>query len=270
MLSNKKIGVIGVGNMGSALVHGIVESKLVDVSRIYVCDCVPAKCDSKKDLGINVVNSHRELVTLVDIVILAVKPQTIHGVLEEIVGSLSKGTLIISIAAGVCLEKYETVLVQSPVIRAMPNLPVVTGSGVVAIAPGKNATEEHMLYAKAIFNAVGKVVVVEERMMDAITAVSGSGPAYVYYFLESFIDGAVNLGLSKELAFQCVYETVLGSLQLLEKHNESPGELRKKVTSPGGTTEAALRYLDEIQFHEHMGKALEQAAKRSKELSSGA
>lgn len=244
-----RIAIIGAGNMGSAIAKRI-EKKY----RIIVSDIDPNKL-RKLNIRDNV-----KAVRGADIIILAVKPQNMDAVLDEIKGV---NKLVISIAAGIKTRKIEEKLGRVPVIRVMPNTPLLAGMGMSALCRGRYAGLRHIRIADRIFSSMGKVILVKEKQMDAVTAISGSGPAYVYLFIESLIKSAIGLGLSKDMVIQ----TLKGALGLLEKTGKSPEELRKQVTSPGGTTEAALKVFQREGFTRIIDKAIRAACKRSRELS---
>lgn len=247
-----RIAIIGAGNMGSAIAKRI-EKKY----RIIVSDIDPNKL-RKLNIRDNI-----KAVRGADIIILAVKPQDMDAVLNEIKGAVRPSQLVISIAAGIKTRRIEDRLGRVPVIRVMPNTPLLVGMGMSALCRGRYAGLKHIRIADRIFSSMGKVLLVKEKQMDAVTAISGSGPAYVYLFIESLIKSAIGLGLSKDIVIQ----TLKGALGLLEKTGKSPEELRKQVTSPGGTTEAALKVFQKEGFTRIIDKAIRAARKRSGELS---
>lgn len=244
-----KVAIIGAGNMGSAIMKRIKKKY-----RIIVSDTDPNKLK-----GLNI-RDNKKAVMDSDIIILAIKPQNMDAVLDEIKGTNKP---VISIAAGITTRRIEKKLGKVPVIRVMPNTPLLVGMGMSAICLGRYAKDRHIRLADKIFSSMGKVVITKESVMDAVTAISGSGPAYVYLFIESLIRSARGLGLSKELVLQ----TLKGAIVLLEKTGKSPEELRKQVTSPGGTTEAALKVFQKEGFSRIIDKAVNAACKRAKELS---
>ncbi len=200
------------------------------------------------------------------VVLLAVKPQVMGQVLAGIGGAAGPGHLIISIAAGVALRTLETALPQSRVIRVMPNTPTLVGAGMAALAPGSRATPEDLALALEIFEAVGRAVVVEEKLMDAVTGLSGSGPAYVAMFLEAMADGGVKMGLPRSLAMLLASQTIIGAARLCLENEIHPGMLKDLVTSPGGTTIAGLHVLEEGRFRGLVMSAVEAAVLRAREL----
>ncbi len=260
-----KIGVIGGGNMGAAIIAGIYKKYSVNV-----CELDQKKCQSlKKKYKVNVCDL-RTLMDQTEIILLAVKPQVFDEVLASVKTVMVKEKTFISIAAGITTKYIEQKLGgRAKVIRTMPNLPAQIQQGLTGICKGKYATDKEITIAKNIFECIGNVVVVEEKFIDAITAVSGSGPAYLFLFIENYIKAAKALGFSEQVAQQLVLKTVKGSLGLLEESKEAPAELRKRVTSKGGTTFAALQVLmsKEVNFDKVFIAALRAAKKRAKELS---
>jgi len=266
ILSGKKIGFIGVGNMGAALLRGIVDAGKVAMKDIVLCDAAAQKLDQYAQAGATMCGV-AEAAQKADILVLAVKPQQIAEILKEIRGKSGKDALIISIAAGVTTHRIEKETGDAAVVRSMPNLPASVKLGVTAIAKGTHAGNEHVEAAKEIFDSVGEVIVVDEGMMDSVTALSGSGPAYLYYFIESMVGAGLNLGFDHETAEKLALGTVRGALGLLDKTKETPEALRRKVTSPGGTTEAAIRLLEEKGFMSTFVAATMRAKNRAEELS---
>ena len=278
---NKKTGFIGAGNMGEAFVGAIIKSNLLSPSMIYVSDINQERLTAfRSNYGISATNDNIKLFSKCDIVILAVKPQLINKVLTEITKQkdymIADKKLIISIAAGIPLRKIEDLLytpldeksrTKLPIIRVMPNTPALVLSGMSGMSANRYASAEDVNVVRTILKAMGKVIEFNEDDLDAVTALSGSGPAYVFYFIESMIEGGINAGLNPNDAYTLTIATLKGSLALIEKLNESPETLRKKVTSPGGTTEAAFKILENNRVKQNIIDAIAAAAMRSKELS---
>lgn len=264
-----KIGFIGAGVMGEALIRGILKKKLVRNENIFASDIDRKKLNFlKNELKINPVNSNKELVKLVDVVILAVKPQVIMPVLEEIEKVSLKEKLLISIAAGISIELLEKNIPQDvPVVRTMPNTPCLIGEGMTGISYNKNCKNFHKKIAEKIFSSVGRVVIVEEKLMDALTAISGSGPAYVFLMIEALSDAGVRIGIPRKLSQDLAIQTVLGATKLAISTGKHPAELKDMVSSPGGTTIAALHILEEEGFRASLINAVYSAYKKAKELS---
>ncbi len=260
-----KIGIIGGGNMGEAIINGVRHK-----FSIFVSEKDKVRSDYLHSLysqyNINVLDLE-SLISSSDILIVAVKPQDIDEVLQKIAKSIHASTLVISIAAGITISYIEKILVKKiKVIRTMPNLPAMIAEGMTAVCAGTYAKEADLQVAREIFDKVGKTVVIEENLMDAVTAVSGSGPAYVFFFLECLLKASQGLGLKSDLSKELVMATFLGSIHLLEKQKIEPGILRQKVTSKGGTTAAALEVFNKNNFEGIITQALAAAKKRAKEL----
>ena len=267
----KKIGIIGCGNMGEALLARL--SSVVEKSTsLIVSESDAARRDAiQEKYRIIVAIDNNYLVKYSDVIILAVKPKDIDNLLKaEVCCGVSKDKLLISIAAGITTEHIENIVGKDvPVIRVMPNMPAVIGAGVSGISSGSAAKREHMEIAKEIFAAVGEAVEVDEELADAVTAISGSVPAYFFYLIEALIEAAGELGLDEDVAKKLVSKTALGSARLLEATKEGPSLLRAKVTSKGGTTEAAIKVFESKRFKDMVKEAVKRACKRSKELSEG-
>jgi len=270
MLNSEKLGFIGVGNMGEALLRGIIGSELASPAHIAASDVNIEKLKGlSSELGITAVESNRDLVERSHVIILALKPDIIGSVLSEISSDLTQPRWCISIAAGVSTATIESILqVDSPVVRAMPNTPAMVYEGMTAICPGTYASEDHISRAQQIFQAVGKVIVVKEKLMDAVTALSGSGPAFVFFIIESLTDAGVQLGLSRADAAIMAAQTVLGAGKMAVDTDEHPAILKNRVTSPGGTTAAGLYELESGGVRASIVDAVVAAALRSKQMSS--
>jgi pyrroline-5-carboxylate reductase len=261
----KNIGIIGGGNMGEALIKGLAEKKLFAAADILVSEADAKRRQYLKKKYKVSISDLAELTQQCGIIILAVKPQDMANVLAPING---QNKLFISIAAGLTTQFFEQHLGgRARVARAMPNMPALIGEGITGICKGKYATPTDIKTANQILSAIGQVIIVKESMMDAVTAVSGSGPAYVFLFVEQWMAAAKSLGLSDKDAKNLVYETLNGSAHLLKKIDFSAADLRAKVTSKGGTTQAAMDVFSKAKFGELMKKALSAAKKRAKELS---
>ncbi len=268
---NKKIGVIGCGNMGQALIKGILESKLVAKKDLMGYDVIAERrAYIKETFGIRVADSNPDLIASSEVVILAVKPRQIDELLVEVSRAFGPTHLVISIVAGITARHIEGFIkAKVPLVRVMPNTPALIGSGISAIAPGSHCKANDKEVARSIFQAVGEVVEVEERLMDAVTAISGSGPAYFFYLIESLIKCGMKYGLTEEVARKLANQTALGSARMVVQTGEDPKVLREKVTSRGGTTEAAFGVFDRAKLGEIYSEAVDAAVKRSRELSGG-
>lgn len=262
------VGVIGCGNMGAALVRGIVKARIVPPRRILCSDPEAAKIRRlARPLKVCAARSNAELARVCRVILLAVKPQQMAGVLEEIRPFLAHRPLLISIAAGIRTGWIERRTGgRSPVVRVMPNTPALVGAGISALAPGRRASAGHVKTAERILGAVGEVVRVPERWMDAVTAVSGSGPAYFFHLMEQMIRAGAELGLTRPVARRLTLATAAGAAALAAQ-GEDPANLRARVTSKGGTTEAAFRVFGRARLAQGLRAGIRAAAKRSKELS---
>jgi pyrroline-5-carboxylate reductase len=267
-VKGKRIGFLGSGNMGEALIKGLVEAKVVPGDAILASDARTDRlADMDRRYGIRVAKSNIDLVREVDVVVLAVKPQIMSTVLVEVSSSLSRRQLVISVAAGIATASiHKTVAKDIRLIRVMPNTPALVLEGATAIARAKGLEPGDLETAQEIFGAVGKVVVLEEELMDAVTGLSGSGPAYVAIVIESLADGGVKMGLDRQTAMLLATQTVLGAAKLLLETGSHPGALKDMVSSPGGTSITGVAALEEGGIRTTFIKAVERATLRSKEL----
>ncbi len=265
LLLNKKIGCIGAGNMGGAILSRLAGKILVD--NIEVVDSDKLKTgELKEKTGIKSVQSVEELVHASDIIIIAVKPKDMDPVLDQF-GNFKIEKVIISIAAGISIEKIEKKLGRDKkVIRAMPNTPALIGEGMTVLSAGANADEISLEMAMEIFSLTGKVMVLSEDLMDAVTGLSGSGPAFVFTFIQALADGGVKMGIPRDKAVILAAQTVLGSARMLMENGEEPFTLRNRVASPGGTTIEGLHILENGGFSGIVMDAVEAAALKSKKL----
>jgi len=262
------LGFIGGGNMAEALIKGITASNLYPPENIVVSDISTERLDYLTgQYRVRTDSDNSEISRTVDVLILSVKPQVMPKALESIKDNISPDTLVISIAAGIKIEKITNVLGNIALIRVMPNTPALIGQGASAIFANDRA-KPMLRKAERIFAAVGEVVFVDnENLIDAVTAVSGSGPAYFFLLMEEMTKAAVKLGLTDDAAKKLVLQTAKGAALLAAQSDNSPAELRKKVTSPGGTTEAAIKVFTDSGFAVSVSKAIKRAYDRSKELS---
>ena len=266
---NRAIAVIGAGNMGTSLLRGILDAKLAPHDKIIASGTHSAKLEK---LGskwkINHTLDNVQATQFADIIMLCVKPYTIGKVLDEIQAALREDQLVISIAAGVTIDSIlQRTGKNNPIVRAMPNIASTVDEGATAVSFGRFVTEEHQRIAISIFEAVGEVVVVEESQLDAVTGLSGSGPAYIYMVIEALIDGGVKMGLPRDIATKLAVQTVLGSAKLVKESNLHPAILRDQVTTPGGTAINAVHELESHGLRSMLINAVATATKRSKELS---
>jgi pyrroline-5-carboxylate reductase len=267
MTDTKRIAFLGGGNMAEAIIKGLLRNKstaelmVAEISaerRSYLTQCYP---------NILVVENSSEAASWGEIVILAIKPQQAASVLSSLRPAVGTDKLIVSIMAGVrCTSIEEALENETRVVRVMPNTPALVGSGASAICAGKNAGIKDLDCVEAIFAQTGLVVRVDEKQMDAVTGVSGSGPAYVFTFIEALSDAGVKNGLPRDISAKLAVQTVLGASRLLAETGEHPAKLREQVTSPGGTTIAGLHALENGCFRGVIMDAVDAATQRSKEL----
>ena len=262
--------------MGEALLSRLIEQKIYSPSEVIVSEPqAQRRAALQQQYGVEVTGENSRAAGASEVLMLAVKPQVLEAVISDL-AALGLGdaanppseTVIVSILAGVPLSRLEAAFLHRPVIRVMPNTPATVGAGVSAIAPGKAVTADHLERAKRILSAVGEVVEVPESLMDAVTGLSGSGPAYVALMVEALSDGGVAAGLPRAIASKLALQTVLGTAQLLQQTGMHPAELKDRVTSPGGTTIAGVGQLERAAFRSALIEAVKAASQRSRELGS--
>ncbi|MFW5908887.1 MAG: pyrroline-5-carboxylate reductase [Desulfosalsimonas sp.] len=279
----QKIGFIGAGNMAEAMIGAILRAGVRQPQDIMISD--PDSGRKNEIAGryhVTSASTNSEIADSCEIIILAVKPQIMDEMLNELSGSgcfgkISRRRLFVSIAAGISLSRLERIIYANcsdqekaamPVIRVMPNTPALVGAGVSGVCANPNATEKDIEQATAILSSMGEVFVFDEEKMDAVTAVSGSGPAYGFYLVEAMTEAGIKLGLKRSEALKLAQGAISGAIALIRHENEAPEVLRSKVTSPGGTTEAAISRLEDNNVKDLVVEAVLAAAKRSRELSS--
>jgi pyrroline-5-carboxylate reductase len=261
------VGFIGTGNMAEALIRGLLHAGVVSTGQIAGSDPRLERCQELREkYAISVGTGNLDVARRAEILILSVKPQVMSKVLDEIAPEVHPNALVISIAAGIPIAAIEAKLPKARVVRTMPNTPALVAAGATAIAAGGHATEEDLQAAKRIFDSIGLTVILEESQMDAVTGLSGSGPAYIFLIIEALSDAGVKVGLSRYNAQALAAQTVLGSAKLLLETNEHPGRLKDMVTSPGGTAIAGLHTLEQGGLRTTLINAVEAATKRSREL----
>ena len=267
-MHGRKIGFIGGGNMAAALIRGLLHSATMVADQIRASDVKAARLvEIHEKYAIETSTDNDEIVRWADVIVIAVKPQIVDRILAPIAAALKPGDLVISIAAGVPLEAFESRLPpEARVIRAMPNTAAMALAAATAIAPGAHATEEDVATAKALFEAVGRCVVLDESLLDAVTGLSGSGPAYVMLMIEALADGGVKVGLGRDTALLLAAQTVYGAAKLQLETGEHPGRLKDMVMSPGGTAIAGLHTLESGGLRRTLIDAVEVASNRSAEL----
>ncbi len=270
----RNIGFIGAGNMAEALIRGFIESGLVSPGRIFASDKLKERLVSLAErYEITVYNKNYEVVANSDIILLTVKPQDMRVVLEDVYEHLDESKLMVSVMAGRTIDTIHSVLAgcglksHPPIIRVMPNTPALIREGAIGLYAEDRVKKEDVKLVKRLFGSVGVVVELkEERLLDTVTALSGSGPAYVFLFTAGLIEAGIRGGLSEEDARALAVQTVTGAGRLLKKTDSSPEELIKKVASPGGTTVAGLEVLEKMGFKDIILKTIESAKRRAEEL----
>jgi pyrroline-5-carboxylate reductase len=262
-----QIAVIGSGQMGEALIGGWLASKTVPADALFATDASAERRDvMKRRFGVRTGSDNREAASWADVVVLAVKPQILDAVAKDLSSALA-GKLVLSIAAGVTIAHLAKLAPKNArIVRAMPNTPVLVRDGVSALSFGAGVTEKDQQLARRLFEAVGRAVVVEEKLMDAVTGLSGSGPAYVFLAIEALADGGVKMGLPRTVSDLLAAQTVLGAARMVLETGEHPAKLKDRVASPGGTTIAGLHRLEQGGLRAALMAAVEAASKRSEEL----
>jgi pyrroline-5-carboxylate reductase len=262
--------IFGAGVMGETLLSGLIRSGR-DVADLTITE---KRADHAAQLnakyGVSVLDNATAAESA-DVLVLVVKPQDMHGLLAEIRDHVAPGNLVVSLAAGITTDFLESRLPEgSSVVRVMPNTPALVDQGMAAISPGRHCTDDHLEEAEALLRSCGRVVRVPENYQDAVTAISGSGPAYIFYVVEAMIEAGVVLGLPRATSTELVVQTLFGAATMLKETGEHPTVLRERVSSPGGTTVAALRQLDDHKVRAAFITAMESARDRSRELARAA
>lgn len=267
MTDSKRIAFLGGGNMAEAIIKGLQRENSSASLMVAEISVERRTYLAKAYAGIRVVEHGAQAAEWGDVVILAVKPQQAASVLSTLETVVSPDKLIVSIMAGVRSASIEEALEPGTrVVRVMPNTPALVGTGATAICAGRNATREDLDCVETIFSRTGLVVRVDEKQMDAVTGLSGSGPAYVFTFIEALSDAGVKNGLTRDISAKLALQTVLGAARMLAETGEHPAKLREQVTSPGGTTIAGLHVLENGRFRGTIMDAVDAATQRSKEL----
>jgi pyrroline-5-carboxylate reductase len=265
----RKLGVIGAGVMGKALIQGLIQKGVVSSGQVWATAKTEASCEKvRAELGIQAQTNYKPLLEDTDVILLCVKPKGIRQALERLKAyGLPQETLILSIVAGATLEQIESTLgTQNPVIRAMTNTPCLVGQGMTAICAGEHATEAHIKQAHQIFEAVGECMELDEAHFDAVTSLSGSGPAYLYLIMEALADGGVRVGLPRNAALKIVSQTVLGAATMVQQSGRHPASLRDDVTTPAGCTIGALLVMEDGKIRSVLARAVEEATRIAGEL----
>jgi len=271
-----KLAILGSGSMGTAILAGLMR-RGVDASEVVASTKTEATANRLADeFGITAISTENnaaanaQAVMDADIVLVAVKPGYVIEVLTEVADNLKPGSLVISVAAGITTAAMQAAVADNvAVVRAMPNTPAIVGRAVTGLAAGSRVTPEQLAEASELFESVGRVIVVGEDQIDQLSTVSGSGPAYVFYFIEEFTKAAVQLGFTPDQARMLVEETFLGASELLAASGKTPADLRRQVTSPNGTTMKAIAVFEQANLHELFGRATAAALARAREIAAG-
>lgn len=266
-----RLAIIGGGKMGEALIGGLLDAAWATPDEILVCEVLADRREYiAGKYGVPVTDDSARAAAECKTILLAVKPQDVDTVLDAIARSATSEHLVLSIAAGIPISRIEGRLRRPvPVVRIMPNTPALVREGAAGLAPGQHARPEHLARAEEIISKVCRTVQLPERYLDAVTALSGSGPAYVFFLAEALIEAGVGVGLPREIAAELTVQTLLGSARMLRETGKHPVELREMVTSPGGTTAAALRVLERAGVRAAFLDAVRAATERSRELAEG-
>lgn len=267
----QKIGIIGAGKIGAAIARGVIQAGLVKSDQVIASDVSDSLREAiAQQLGIKVTSANHVVCEFADVIIVAVKPQILDSVVKEILQTLGDSKLLVSVAAGVPISRIEANLLPGArVVRVMPNICCVVGAAAAGYAAGKHASPGDLELVGAILNSFGIGIHVEEKYLDAVTGLSGSGPAYVFLFMEALADGGVEMGLSREVALKLALQTVYGAARMALESSKHLGALKDEVTSPGGTTIAGLYALEKNGFKAAVMDAVVSATKRSQELGKG-
>lgn len=263
-----KLGFIGCGNMATAIISGIIKNNIVSAQDILVSDASANALDRATDtLGVLTTKDNVEVASQVDVLVLAVKPQFCETVITEIAQSVPKTTLIISIAAGLTLKRLESLFERTlKIVRTMPNTPALVSEGITAICANDQVTDADMEIVMKLFGSFGIAEQVSEKLMDAVVAVSGSAPAYIFILIEAMADAAVAEGMPRDKAYRFAAQTVLGSAKMVLETGKHPGELKDMVCSPAGTTIEAVRVLEKTGFRGCIMDAMQACAEKSRKL----
>jgi pyrroline-5-carboxylate reductase len=268
MLQDRRLVIIGGGNMGEAILKGLIAAQLMKPQQVAVTDIIEARLTYLRETyAVQALTDNAKAVAPADLIIVAVKPQDIVQTIQGIAPAMDDHKVLISIAAGVPTAKIESAFGKPVrVVRVMPNTPALVLAGAAGLCAGSHATPADLDVARVLFDALGRTVMVSEYLMDAVTGLSGSGPAYIFVLIEALADGGVKMGLTREAALTLAAQTVYGSAKLLLETGLHPGELKDRVTSPAGTTIAGLHALETHAFRGAVIDAVERATLRSREL----
>jgi pyrroline-5-carboxylate reductase len=266
-LKQLRIGVIGAGNMGTTILEGLLDAGAATADQLMASDPREARRRELDERGVRTSASNLEVARFAELLVLATKPQVFDRMLTEIASGTGPDTLVVSIAAGIPIAAIESQLAPGTrVIRTMPNTPALVGAGATAIAPGTHVSDEDLATVEALFSSIGITEVLEESLLDAVTGLSGSGPAFIFVIIDALSDAGVKVGLHRTTAQRLAAQTVLGAAKMLIETGEHPGKLKDMVASPGGTTIAGLHTLEAGGLRKTLMDAVENATLRSKQL----
>lgn len=265
---DRKIGFIGAGNMGCAMIRSIAQSDIVKSDKIYVYDVDMEKISKlKAEIGINQAKSEKDVVVNCDIIIVAVKPNIIEKVLEECKTSFDSEKILVSVAVGVPIKFYKKIIGEDKkVIRTMPNTPALVGEGMTLVSPDSSISKDELDYVMSIFECFGKAELLDEKLMSEVTALTSSSPAYVFMFIEAMSDAAVLSGIPRNLSYKLAAQAILGSAKMVLETGKHPGELKDMVCSPAGTTIEAVSTLEKNKFRYAVIEAMDECTKKAKEI----
>ncbi|MCA1012195.1 pyrroline-5-carboxylate reductase [Halobacillus halophilus] len=268
---DKKIGFIGCGQMGQAMIQGMIDAKLMKAENIAATALSDETIDFVSDeYGIHISNDNKQLARESDLLFLAIKPYIYHGVIQEIKDEVPPDTVIVTIAAGITLDAIKEAFGRNvKVIRSMPNTPSLVGAGMSVLCPNDFITEEELADVMEVFKSFGEAEIIEEKLMDAVPAISGSSPAFVYMFIEAMADTAVQQGFPRDKAYKIASQAVQGAAKMVKETGRHPGELKDAVCTPGGVTIAGVTELEHSGMRSSIIQAMEACTKKSKELSKG-
>ena len=264
----KKIGFIGTGFMGSPMIRSIVNANVETPENIYIFDIDKEKSYKlREELGVNILKSEIEIVEKCDIIFFALKPNLVKTVLEPCKEKFDKSKILVTIAAGIPIKTYKDILgVESKVIRTMPNQPVLVGEGMILISYDSNSNKEDIETIKTILGCMGKVEIMDEKLMSEVIALTSSSPAYVFMFIEAMADAAVLSGIPRNIAYKLASQAVLGSAKMVLETGKHPGELKDQVCSPGGTTIEGVASLEKNGFRNSIIEAMNLVTKKAREM----
>ncbi len=267
---NKKIGFVGCGNMGQAMIQGMMNSGTVKENQISATALTDETIDFvAEEYGINITDDNKQLARESDVLFLAVKPYVYQGVIQEIRSEVPENTVIVTVAAGITLQSiHEAFGFNVKVIRSMPNTPSLVGEGMSVLCPNDFVTEEELAEVMEIFQSFGEAEVIEEKLMDAVPAISGSSPAFVYMFIEAMADTAVQQGFPRDKAYKLAAQAVQGAAKMVKETGKHPAQLKDEVCTPGGTTIAGVTSLEQSGLRNSVIQAMTACTNKAKELSS--